>query len=122
MTRKVFAINGMPVLGLVILVVGFVANAQERPRIMPSPRPTLAPTVGGIVYRDSGGLQLRANVYLPESDQPTAAIAWFAGGGFGLRDYRMTAKPLFDGCAATRVNTTSTQIGFLLPVHQQELF
>ncbi len=99
MMRKVFAINGMPVLGIVILVLGFVANAQERPRIMPSPRPTLAPTVGGIVYRDSGGLQLRANVYLPVSDQPTAAIAWFAGGGFRLRDYRMIRGSIFDQLA-----------------------
>jgi len=99
MTRKVFALNGMPVLGIVILVIGFVANAQERPRIMPSPRPTLAPSDAGVVYRDSVGIQLRANVYLPESGQPTAAIAWFAGGGFRLRDYRMIRGSIFDQLA-----------------------
>ena len=99
MTRKVFAINGMPVLGIVILVIGFVANAQERPRIMPSPRPTLAPNDAGVVYRDNGSIQLRANVYLPGSDQPTAAIAWFAGGGFRLRDYRMIRGSIFDQLA-----------------------
>ena len=99
MTRNTFTKNGMPALIIVILVIGFVATAQERPRIMPSPRPTLAPTHGGIVYRDSGGLQLRANVYLPESDQPTAAIAWFAGGGFRLSDYRMIRGSIFDQLA-----------------------
>lgn len=96
MTRKAFAINSMPILGAVVLVIGLAVNAQERPRIMPSPRPTLAPTYGAIVYRDNGSLQLRANLYLPESDQPTVAIAWFAGGGFRLRDYRMIRGSIFD--------------------------
>lgn len=99
MTRKAFAINSMPILGAVVLVIGLAVNAQERPRIMPSPRPTLAPNDAGVVYRDNGSIQLRANVYLPGSDQPTAAIAWFAGGGFRLRDYRMIRGSIFDQLA-----------------------
>ena len=99
MSRKTFAINRMTILGAAVLVIGLGVNAQERPRIIPSPRPTLAPTVGAIVYRDSGGIQLRANGYLPESNQPTAAIDWFAGGGFRLRDYRMIRGSIFDQLA-----------------------
>lgn len=99
MSRKPIALFCMSMVAWLLLNSGMAAHAQDRPRIMPSPRPTLAPTVGGIVYRDSGGLQLRANVYLPESDQPTAAIAWFAGGGFRLRDYRMIRGSIFDQLA-----------------------
>jgi acetyl esterase/lipase len=86
----------MLIMACLLLASGIASHAQERPRIMPSPRPALAPTDAGVVYRDSGGIQLRANVYLPQREQATAAIAWFAGGGFRLRDYRMIRGSIFD--------------------------
>jgi acetyl esterase/lipase len=99
MTRNLFATCNLTFLGVLLLLPCLAVNAQDRPRIMPSPRPTLAPNHAGLVYRDTGSLPLRANVYLPESDQPTAAIAWFAGGGFRLRDYRMIRGSIFDQLA-----------------------
>lgn len=71
-------------------------DAQERPRIMPAPQPGVPPTYADQVYRDTGRMQLRADAYLPESQQPTAAIAWFAGGGFYLRNKLMIRGSIFD--------------------------
>jgi acetyl esterase/lipase len=85
---------------LIILCVSsalsMVAHAQDRPRIEPAPRPEVAPTHADLVYRETGGRQLRADAYLPASEQPTAAIAWFAGGGFYLRDKKMIRGSIFD--------------------------
>ena len=61
-------------------------HAQERPRIMPPPHPDIPPTYTDQVYRKTGDLELRADVYLPESRAATAAIAWFPPGGFRVRD------------------------------------
>jgi len=99
MFRKSYAQYRMLIVGSLLLASGMAAHAQDRPRIMPSPRPVLAPNDAGVVYRDNGSIQLRANVYLPGSEQPTAAIAWFAGGGFRLRDYRMIRGSIFDQLA-----------------------
>ena len=96
MSRKADALYRKWVTVGLLLASGVVAQAQDRPRIMPSPRPTLTPNDAGVVYRDNGILKLRANVFLPESGQPTAAIAWFAGGGFRMRDYRMIRGSIFD--------------------------
>lgn len=64
-------------------------DAQDRPRIMPAPRADMPPTYADQVYRTSGELELRADVYMPKSDEATAVIAWFAGGGFRIRDKLM---------------------------------
>jgi acetyl esterase/lipase len=63
---------------------------------MKSPHPDVAPTYADVVYRNTGSIKLRADVYLPESDQPTTAIAWFAGGGFRLRDKLLVRGSIFD--------------------------
>ena len=89
MSRKTVALNRMLILAWLLLASGMAAQAQDRPRIMPSPNPDVAPTHADVVYRDTGIVKLRADLYLPQSEQPTAAIAWFAGGGFRLRNKRM---------------------------------
>ena len=63
---------------------------------MPSRNPDVAPSHADLIYRDTGGLPLRADVYLPESDQPTAAIAWFPGGGFRQRNKHWVRSSMFD--------------------------
>lgn len=70
-------------------VSNMTGQAQERPRIMPAPRAEIPPTNADQVYRKSGDLELRADVYLPEGPEATAAIAWFAGGAFRIRDKLM---------------------------------
>lgn len=86
----------MPVTAWILMAISMATQAQDRPRIEPAPRPDVAPSYADQVYRETGGRQLRADVYLPDSDTPTAAIAWFAGGGFYLRDKRMIRGSIFD--------------------------
>ncbi len=81
---------------LLLLAVSMGVNAQDRPRIMKSPHPDVAPTHADVVYRETGSLKLRADVYLPESDRPTAAIAWFAGGGFRQRNKLWVRGSMFE--------------------------
>lgn len=81
---------------LVLVLVNPQAAAQERPRIMPAPHPDIPPTYANQVYRDTAHTELRADVYLPESNEPTAAIAWFAGGGFYLRDKLQVRGAILD--------------------------
>jgi acetyl esterase/lipase len=80
----------------VLLAISMATQAQERPRIMPSPNPDVAPTYADVVYRDTGDVQLRADVYLPESDQVTAAIAWLCPGGFTRRNKLWVRGSIFD--------------------------
>ncbi len=96
MARKTVAQICMLILACLLLASGMAAQAQDRPRIMPSPNPDIDPTHANVVYRDTGIVQLRADLYLPQSKQPTAAIAWFAGGGFRLRNKRMIRGSIFD--------------------------
>ncbi len=81
---------------LLLLAVSIGVNAQDRPRIMKSPHPDVAPTYADVVYRDNASRQLLADVYLPASDQPTAAIAWFPGGGFRQRNKLWVRSSMFD--------------------------
>lgn len=87
-----------PLLLTVILTAAtsMTGQAQDRPRIMPAPRADIPPSHADQVYRTSGDLELRADVYLPDSAQPTPAIAWFAGGAFRLRDKLMVRNSILD--------------------------
>ena len=77
-------------------VPGMTDAAGERPRLMPPPHPDVPPTFADQVYRDTGSMQLLADVYLPESTERTAAIAWFAPGAFRVRDKRWIRGSIFD--------------------------
>ncbi len=81
---------------VMLLLASLPGGAQERPRIMPSPQPDIAPTHADQVYRDTGSRQLRADVYLPDSAEPTPAIAWFPGGAFRQRNKRWIRGSIFD--------------------------
>lgn len=84
-------------LPIVLLLLGSLpSGAQERPRIMPSPQPDIAPTHADQVYREAGSRRLHADVYLPDSVEPTAAIAWFPGGAFRQRNKRWIRGSIFD--------------------------
>jgi acetyl esterase/lipase len=86
----------MLIMGWLLPAMSMAVYAEDRPRIMKSPHPDVAPTHADVIYRHTGSLELRADVYLPESDKPTAAIAWFAGGGFRLRDKLLVRGSIFD--------------------------
>ena len=96
MSRRTVAHYRLLSMAWLLLASGMAAQAQDRPRIMPSPNPDVDPSHGDVVYRETGSIQLRADLYLPESDRPTAAIAWFAGGGFRLRNKLMIRGSIFD--------------------------
>lgn len=87
---------GVVIAAIVLGATAMTSHAQERPRIMPPPHPDIAPTYADQVYRMSGELELRADVYLPESREPTSAIAWFAPGGFRVRDKRWIRGSVFE--------------------------
>lgn len=86
----------MLILAWLLPAIGLVVQAQERPRIIPPPYPEVAPTYADVVYRDTGSMQLLADVYLPESNQATAAIVWFPPGGFRVRDKLWIRGSIFD--------------------------
>ena len=75
MSRRTVAHYRLLSMAWLLLASGMAAQAQDRPRIMPSPNPDVDPSHGDVVYRETGSIQLRADLYLPESDRPTAAIS-----------------------------------------------
>lgn len=81
---------------IVMVLPATSISAQERPRIMPAPPPNIPATHADLVYRDTGKLKLLADAYLPDSEEPTAAIAWFPGGAFRIRNKLMIRGSILD--------------------------